>query len=218
MPPVGYQLRPRHVCSMALMTLAAFAALSQHSSAAAGTGPVAEDALTGPQPVRSDLPDPAATQPSGLQAVQAYRAKARPYALQHVRRHIYPVDAAQVVVRPPAPAPAPSPSPSQEAPAAAPAEASGSPQQYAESLVGSAEFACLDELWTRESGWNVYAENPSSGAYGIPQALPGDKMASAGSDWQTDADVQVRWGISYIDETYGSPCGAEQHENEFGWY
>jgi hypothetical protein len=84
--------------------------------------------------------------------------------------------------------------------------------------VGAAQFACLDPLWERESGWQVDAYNASSGAYGIPQALPGGKMASAGADWQTDADTQIRWGISYIDDTYGSPCGAWEHEEADGWY
>ena len=69
-----------------------------------------------------------------------------------------------------------------------------------------------------ESGWNVYASNPTSGAYGIPQALPGSKMASAGADWQTDAATQIRWGLGYIQSTYGSPCGAWAHEQADGWY
>jgi hypothetical protein len=80
------------------------------------------------------------------------------------------------------------------------------------------QFTCLDALWSRESGWNVYASNPGSGAYGIPQALPGAKMASAGQNWQTDAATQIRWGLSYIDSMYGSPCGAWSHEEADGWY
>ena len=82
----------------------------------------------------------------------------------------------------------------------------------------SSQFSCLDPLWNRESGWNVYAANPSSHAYGIPQALPGWKMASAGPDWQTDAATQIRWGLGYIKGTYGSPCGAWAHEQADGWY
>jgi hypothetical protein len=70
------------------------------------------------------------------------------------------------------------------------------------------QFACLDALYSRESGWNVSAANPYSGAFGIPQALPGDKMASAGSDWQTNPQTQLEWGLSYIQDRYGSPCGA----------
>ena len=63
----------------------------------------------------------------------------------------------------------------------------------------------------RESGWNVYADNPSSSAYGIPQALPGSKMASAGADWATNPVTQIRWGLGYIQDRYGSPCGAWGH-------
>jgi len=70
------------------------------------------------------------------------------------------------------------------------------------------EFACLDALWTRESGWNYRATNPSSGAYGIPQALPASKLAAAGADWRTNPLTQIAWGLDYIAERYGSPCGA----------
>ena len=69
------------------------------------------------------------------------------------------------------------------------------------------QFSCLNNIWTRESGWNYQAEN-ASGAYGIPQALPGSKMASAGADWQTDPTTQIRWGLGYIKSTYGTPCDA----------
>jgi hypothetical protein len=99
---------------------------------------------------------------------------------------------------------------------------SGSPRQIARQILASegrsGQFSCLDSLWVQESGWNVYAQNPGSGAYGIPQALPGSKMASAGSDWQTSAATQIRWGLSYIDSTYGSPCAAWSHEQSAGWY
>ena len=106
-------------------------------------------------------------------------------------------------------------------PKTAPAR-SGSPQQIAEAMLGSfgwssSQFACLDPLWARESGWSVTAENPS-GAYGIPQALPGSKMASAGSDWQTSAATQIEWGLGYIKGIYGSPCAAWDHEQATGWY
>jgi hypothetical protein len=99
---------------------------------------------------------------------------------------------------------------------------SGSPEAIAQQLLAqfgwSGQFACLYSLWQRESGWNMYAENPSSGAYGIPQALPGSKMASAGSDWASNAATQIRWGLSYIKSVYGSPCGAWSHEEGYGWY
>jgi hypothetical protein len=101
--------------------------------------------------------------------------------------------------------------------------ASGNPEQIAQSMLGqfgwsSSEFSCLLPLWQRESGWNVNASNPGSGAYGIPQALPGSKMASAGPDWQTNPATQIRWGLQYIQSTYGSPCGAWAHEQSSGWY
>jgi hypothetical protein len=100
---------------------------------------------------------------------------------------------------------------------------SGSPQQIAEQMLSqfgwsSSQFSCLQPLWALESGWNIYASNPSSGAYGIPQALPGSKMASAGPDWQSDAATQIRWGLTYIQGTYGSPCAAWSHDEADGWY
>jgi hypothetical protein len=100
---------------------------------------------------------------------------------------------------------------------------SGSPQQIAMGMLGSygwstSQFGCLNSLWNAESGWNVTATNPTSGAYGIPQALPGSKMASAGADWQTDAATQIRWGLGYIQSLYSTPCGAWSHEEADGWY
>jgi hypothetical protein len=82
----------------------------------------------------------------------------------------------------------------------------------------SDQFSCLDSLYTRESNWNVYADNPSSTAYGIPQALPGSKMASVGPDWETNPVTQIRWGLGYIEDRYGSPCGAWSHSQSSGWY
>jgi hypothetical protein len=101
--------------------------------------------------------------------------------------------------------------------------ASGTPQQIAEAMLGSygwstSQFSCLNSLWTRESNWDVTASNASSGAYGIPQALPGAKMASAGSDWASSAATQIKWGLTYIQGIYGSPCGAWSHEESSGWY
>jgi hypothetical protein len=99
---------------------------------------------------------------------------------------------------------------------------SGTPRQVAGQLLGQygwgGQFSCLDALWGEESGWNVYAENPSSGAYGIPQALPASKMASAGPDWRSDAATQINWGLGYIRALYGSPCTAWDHEEAVGWY
>ncbi|MGW4930585.1 aggregation-promoting factor C-terminal-like domain-containing protein [Agromyces sp. NPDC004153] len=83
---------------------------------------------------------------------------------------------------------------------------------------GSDQFRCLDLLWTRESVWRANAYNASSGAYGIPQSLPGSKMASAGADWRTNAATQINWGLGYIDARYGSPCAAWAHSEAVNWY
>ncbi|WP_329429438.1 transglycosylase SLT domain-containing protein [Streptosporangium sp. NBC_01495] len=80
------------------------------------------------------------------------------------------------------------------------------------------QFDCLSRLWTRESNWNHRAYNRSSGAYGIPQALPGSKMAGAGRDWRTNPRTQIRWGLGYIKQRYGSPCRAWTHFTTRGWY
>ncbi len=99
----------------------------------------------------------------------------------------------------------------------------GDPRDIAQALMpkfgfSSDQFSCLDSLWTRESGWNPAAENASSGAFGIPQALPGSKMASAGADWSTNPATQIEWGLGYIRDVYGSPCGAWGHSESYGWY
>ncbi|CAN7380153.1 MULTISPECIES: hypothetical protein [Microbacterium] len=82
---------------------------------------------------------------------------------------------------------------------------------------GGDQFSCLNSLWNKESGWNYQAYNPS-GATGIPQALPGSKMSSAGSDWQTNAATQVAWGLGYISSVYGTPCSAWSHSQAMNWY
>jgi hypothetical protein len=97
------------------------------------------------------------------------------------------------------------------------------PQDVAEALLpsygwSSSEMSCLLPLWMGESGWRVNAENSSSGAYGIPQSLPGSKMATAGADWQTNPVTQIKWGLGYIQERYGSPCGAWGFKQGHGWY
>lgn len=98
----------------------------------------------------------------------------------------------------------------------------GSAQAIAAQMVaakgwGTDQFNCLVSLWNKESGWNVYASNPS-GAYGIPQALPGSKMSSAGADWATSASTQITWGLGYIQGSYGTPCGAWAHSVANNWY
>jgi hypothetical protein len=108
-------------------------------------------------------------------------------------------------------------------PAAATATTALTPRQIARQMLPSfgwtqRQFPYLNWLWNRESGWNKFAENPYSGAYGIPQALPGAKMASAGPNWRSSARTQIRWGLRYIRATYGSPRRAWDHELAYGWY
>ncbi|MFJ4166234.1 phospholipase [Microbacterium sp. NPDC089698] len=82
---------------------------------------------------------------------------------------------------------------------------------------GDDQFQCLNSLWNKESGWNYQAYNPS-GATGIPQALPGDKMATVADDWQTNATTQITWGLGYISSVYGTPCAAWGHSQATNWY
>lgn len=99
----------------------------------------------------------------------------------------------------------------------------GSARAIAQTMVAdrgwdASQFACLDSLWQKESGWKVTAANPSSSAYGIPQALPGSKMASAGADWETNAATQISWGLGYISGRYGTPCAAWSHSQAKNFY
>ena len=99
----------------------------------------------------------------------------------------------------------------------------GSAQRIAYNMMSSfgfspqAQFGCLNNIWTRESNWRYNAAN-ASGAYGIPQALPGSKMASAGADWQTNPATQIKWGLGYIRSMYGTPCNAWAFWQGHGWY
>jgi hypothetical protein len=102
--------------------------------------------------------------------------------------------------------------------------ASRTPRQIARAMLSQFHWSpgkqdkYLNWLWQRESGWNRYASNPYSGAYGIPQALPGSKMSSAGPNWRSNASTQIRWGLRYIRARYGSPHRAWNHSQATGWY
>ena len=120
-------------------------------------------------------------------------------------------------------APAPAPAPKRVSRASRRIDLLGSPRTIAHALLlrrgwSESQWTCLDALWTRESNWDVTASNGRSGAYGIPQALPGWKMAAAGSDWRTNPLTQIQWGLGYIGRAYGSPCGALAHSDRYGYY
>ena len=110
-----------------------------------------------------------------------------------------------------------------ERPEPEPATPTGSTREIGQQMAAArgwtgSEWTCLESLWTKESGWDASATNPSSGAYGIPQSLPGSKMATAGSDWQSNPATQIEWGLDYISGRYGTPCGAWGHSQSVGWY
>ncbi|MEU0160373.1 transglycosylase SLT domain-containing protein [Streptomyces sp. NPDC006261] len=91
-------------------------------------------------------------------------------------------------------------------------------QAMARQMVPADQFQCFSNIVNHESTWNYRATNPSSGAYGLMQALPGHKMSSAGADWQTNPATQIKWGLSYMDGRYGSPCGAWSFWQANNWY
>ncbi|HET7016451.1 MAG TPA: lytic transglycosylase domain-containing protein [Streptosporangiaceae bacterium] len=179
----------------------------------------------------SEFSRQARTYESRAQAAQAAEAAQEAQAARRAaarRAAVQRATAERAAEQPRAPQPSAPPTadaqPKTSQPKTAPQAApSGSPQQIAAAMLASfgwssSEFGCLNELWVRESGWNPAATNPYSGAYGIPQALPGAKMASAGADWETNPATQIRWGLGYIKATYGSPCAAWSHETSYGWY
>ncbi|GAA4675609.1 transglycosylase SLT domain-containing protein [Streptomyces chumphonensis] len=91
-------------------------------------------------------------------------------------------------------------------------------QAMAKQIVGGGQYQCFSNIVQRESTWNYQAENPSSGAYGLVQALPATKMSSAGADWRTNPATQIKWGLNYMNERYGSPCGAWEFWQANHWY
>ena len=155
---------------------------------------------------------------TGAESHSAAAALAPEYMTRELPQHM--------LIRPvpkPKPKPKPKPAPKKAASRAHVRQAlTGSPQTIAHAMVlnrgwSESQFSCLVTLWNRESGWNTYAANPS-GAYGIPQALPGSKMATMGSDWRTNPVTQIRWGLSYIAASYGTPCVALSHSYRYNYY
>ncbi len=122
---------------------------------------------------------------------------------------------------PPATSASPPPAPPKPTLTTAPYGYNASPIQariIAQQLVPVSQFACFDEIITHESGWNLHATNASSGAYGLPQALPGYKMGTIAPDWRNNAVTQIKWAISYMDGRYGSPCDAWSFWQAHSWY
>jgi hypothetical protein len=106
---------------------------------------------------------------------------------------------------------------------AAPTPEEGTAKAYAYNYIqtydwGLDQYSCLVNLWTRESQWRTLARNSESGAYGIPQSLPGSKMATEGADWMTNPETQIRWGVKYIVARYKSACAAWAHSEVHNWY
>lgn len=197
------------IAAAGLITGAALAPATR----AAGPRPVIADAARRQAATWPALPGPAGTArlSGAVHAVQRARAAAAARRRPHRRR---------AAARPVRAASAPA---ADDQAATGSTTAYASPRDIAWHLLdaygwAASQFSCLDQLWTRESGWNPLASNPGSGAYGIPQALPGAKMAAAGPDWATSALTQIRWGLSYIRAIYQSPCGAFAHEEATGWY
>lgn len=197
--------------SILLVTGSAVSAISftAHGQPAdyAGIAPVSAVTRSAPEAASRSLTRPtlaSRTAPAATPTATASK-KARPTVHATHTRQPAPT-------KTPRASPTPSPTPTHSV------IATTSPKSYALAQVGAAQFTCLDLLWEKESNWRVTAANPSSGAYGIPQALPGSKMASAGSDWQTNAITQIRWGLGYIDAVYGSPCAAWAHSQATNWY
>jgi len=180
--------------------------------------------------VRGGGADPAALVVAGIPGTRSIAL------LEQDRQHMILMDAAtktlnlvgspRLATRPSAAA---TPGPSASSPGtpatlpSAPPPDPGTAQSVAYSMLSSfgwnpsTYFSCLDNIWSRESGWRYNAEN-ASGAYGIPQALPGSKMSTAGPDWQTNVTTQIKWGLGYIQGRYGNPCGAWSFWEAHGWY
>ena len=198
--------------SCALLVGVAAAGQATDSIARAGaTNPHSVDAQAGAQSnlslEKSEIQAPASPTPAPAEVSVAPQA----------------AEPAPAPVQAPAPAPEPAPAP---APAPAPVVAVNDPagaQAYAASQLasygwGPDQMQCLKTLWTKESDWTTTATNASSGAYGIVQSLPAEKMASAGADYLTNYRTQINWGLNYIKQSYQSPCGAWNFHLSHNWY
>jgi len=161
------------------------------------------------------------TRPHTVQSTQNSQTGLMPWQYHHVGQLIVPATttpptavngSVQRTITPP-PAPVHTSTPASQPPPAA----SGSAQADAQQIFGS-QYSCAANIIERESGWNVYATNPGSGAYGLPQALPGSKMAAFGADWQTNPATQLEWMLNYVNSTYGGACAAWSFWQAHSWY
>ncbi|MBD8042894.1 hypothetical protein H9638_03605 [Arthrobacter sp. Sa2BUA2] len=177
------------------------------SPSATGDAPAGEAAVPAPEPAES-TPDAAAVAAAEAAAAAAEQAAAQLAAEQAAAAAAEEAAAAEAA---------------RIAAASVPVDDPAGAKAYAATALGghgwgASEMACLDTLWTKESEWLTSATNASSGAYGIPQALPGTKLATAGGDWQTNYKTQVNWGLTYIESRYGSPCSALNFHYANNWY
>jgi hypothetical protein len=235
MRPATTGARPWAACAFAAVSAALIVPPAYSSAGATGPRMTQHNTIPAAYARHSDALNTAVTDGNGAflvyQERRLLRADARrPAPRPHHKPKPVPSQAPVIAVtasaqpaaaQPASAAPSPSSTPAPSSPP--PIAVSGTPQEYAQSILAQygwdgSQMNCLVPLWDNESGWNYQASNPTSGAYGIPQALPGSKMASAGADWQTDPDTQIRWGLGYIQASYGSPCGAWSHEQADGWY
>ena len=167
-----------------------------------------------PEPAGAAAPEPAAPEPAEAAAPEP--AVAAPIDAAIAFPDVSVSSSASAAPAPPAPVKAEADTIKiLDDPAAAQAYAAG---QLGSFGWGADQMGCLTQLWQRESEWLTSAENASSGAYGIAQSLPASKMESTGSDWASNYETQIRWGLSYIQGRYGSPCAAWGHSNAVGWY
>jgi hypothetical protein len=208
----------RHLLLAAAATLTATAPVTLPADPAPATVPVVAVQDTTAQTVQRDVT--AARARLAVPAPKPKPAAAPKPHLEPQHQHVRAVKA--LALRRPAPEPqAPRPEHTHVRHAARAhtpvGSVTGSPQAAARAVFG-AQYGCAAQLITRESGWNVHARNPSSGAYGLPQALPGSKMATAGADWRTNPVTQLRWMRSYVAARYGGACAALAHSHATGWY
>ena len=224
MPPFLHGLQALTVSTVALAsTLAGVGLYASSSATTASAVPVAAEALD--SSTRADE-----LSRSGSRATDDPEADARAEALsttvQQINQHVADLKAQAEAERAAAEAKA-----AEEAAAAAHFRATQgydpattSPKEIARQIAankygwGAAQFTCYDNIIMRESRWITTADNPTSSAYGIPQALPGSRMASFGADWRTNPATQIKWGLDYVDDRYGTPCAAWSFKRANGWY